>query len=119
MKNYNSMYFRDKSSAIEFIDMLLKDNNDDLYNDIHTYLEEGAVIVEWAQVPYSHDYGGTFQFVDEEQEVMLFKEFPDRHYEYFSNEEEYEEALKEWLVNNPQWKKNQWGMWIEEENEDE
>lgn len=117
MKNYNSMFFKDVKSALELVDVLLKDN-DDLFNDTHIYIEDVGVVVEWAQVPFDHSYGGRFAFVDEDAEVMLFKDFPDGHYEYFSNEEEYKEAFDQWLKDNPKWKKNQWGMWVEEENED-
>ena len=38
-----------------------------LYNDIHVKPDDlGAFLVEWVQVPWSHDYGGEFRYLSEE-----------------------------------------------------
>ena len=100
MKKTNSMYFTDKEEAIKFIDTLhqISLNDEEYYNDIHTYVEESAIIVEWEQVPYDKSFGGTFQYVDEGdgETIMLEREFPDKHYDYFHSEEEFKEALDKW-----------------------
>lgn len=119
-KKCNSMYFTDLNEATEFIKHLHQlslSDSDDLYNDIHTYTEEHAVIVEWEQIPYEHEYGGTFQYVDEDEEVMLYRTFPDNHGEYFHDEGEFNEALTEWLRENPGYVKNSWGRWVREKED--
>ena len=113
----NSMYFEGLETCMEFIKTLCNLSLDDsgLYNDIHLYEEEGAFIVEWVQIPYNHEYGGEFKFVDDDECVMLEREFPDRHYEYFSSEDDYKETLSKWLKENPQWERTPWGTWTNKE----
>ena len=110
----NSMWFDNVGKAIEFIRVLhnISKEDNEYYNDIHTYQEESSIIVEWTQIPRDHEFGGTFQLVEEDEEVMLCKTFPDNHYEYFHSKEEYDEALKEWLEKNPTWHKEQYEQWI-------
>lgn len=105
--------------AMKWITLLLdynKESRDD-YNEIHIYQEETLIIIEWNQVPYSRDWGGRFEYVDEDHVVMKQVCFPDRHYETLFDDEE-EGRLKEWLEENPGWVKNSWGLWTNEiENE--
>lgn len=113
----NSMYFYNLEDALALIkhlsELSIKDNN--LYSDIHVYPEEGSFIVEWAQLPYDHSYGGNFKYVGEEEEVLTYKTFPDNSGDYFRDEEEFKVALDDWLAENPKWKRNQFGRWYEEE----
>lgn len=111
--NYNSMYFENLNEAVSFIEHLhqISKNSDELFNDIHTYMEESGVIVEWVQVPYNHDYGGQFKYVGEDQYIMTEYKFPDNHYEYLNDIDEYEERLNDWLKENPGWKLTSYGMW--------
>jgi len=80
------------------------------YNDIHIMPDDcEAFVVEWEQAPWSHNYGGHFEFVDEDQVVCNEVEFPDKHFEY--TPENPNEAIKEWLADNPGWYKDECGQW--------
>lgn len=80
------------------------------YNDIHIYpCDCEAFEVEWSQSPWSHDYGGHFEYVGEEQVVCNEVIFPDGHYEYTPESED--EAIKIWLEDNPNWYKDNYGHW--------
>ena len=95
------------------------DKDEEYYNDIHIYQEESFIVLEWEHVPYSHEWGGKFQYIDEGmgQVVMIEKTFPDNHYELCYDEEDYEERLKDWLKDNPYWEKTSYGTWTNvEEN---
>ena len=93
----------------------------DHYNDIHIKPEDcGAFVVEWEQVPWSHEWGGHFEFINEDlgQVTMIEKIFPDNHTELCYNEEDYQERLDEFLKENPGWVKTSYGTWTNEiENE--
>lgn len=84
--NYNSQYFnvedRKQGKDLAFIKCLLELNQDELMNDLHIHEEEGALIVEWIQKPYSGEYGGAFLFVDEDQAVMEEITYPDNSSEW-------------------------------------
>ena len=114
MKEVNSMYFEDLKEAMNFVEVLCKSSlseNSRLYNDIHIYPEEYSFIVEWIQKPYDNSYGGRFKYIPEGGEIFVEYEFPDNHYGYYMNEEDYEDALMEWLNKNPGWERNQYGHW--------
>lgn len=130
MNKVNRMYF--SKEAVEngelqkLIDYLMSysysDNdrqNFQLYCDIHIRPEDiGAFVVEWTQEPWSGDWGGSFQYVDEDQLVMTEYEMPDGHFVYFENEEEYRDHLEEWLKENPKWHKHPlMNRWVENEEE--
>ena len=109
----NSMYFENLDEAISFIEHLhqISKNSNRVFNDIHTYIEESGVIVEWVQVPYDHTYGGQFKYVDEDQYIMTEYRFPDNHYEYLNDVDEYKERLNDWLEENPGWELTSYGTW--------
>lgn len=86
------------------------------YNDIHIEPADcEEFIVEWEQAPWSHDYGGRFEYVDRDQFVCNFVEFPDKHFEYTPEDED--EAIKEWLGENPGWVTDSYGHWHYSEQE--
>lgn len=86
------------------------------YNDIHIYpCDCEAFMVEWTQLPWSHDYGGRFEYVNEGQEVCDDLVLPDGSRDYTPDGEEY---LKWWLEENPGWKKDRWGHWYKEDTKD-
>lgn len=87
------------------------DPDEEYYNDIHIYQEESLIIIEWVEVPYSHEWGGNFVHVDDDQVVMLEKYFPDNHCELCYDEDDYEERLKDFLDENPGWEKTSYGTW--------
>ena len=90
----NSMYFTDRNKLVNMINTLLDSDDDEFFSDIHLYSEEHAYVLEWEQVPYSHEFGGSFKYVGDDEVVMYEGRFPDNHYEFFYSKEEYEEALK-------------------------
>lgn len=120
-KNYNTQVFdmEDKDGlkrAMTFIWMLLQDRNDLYYNDIHIREEERYLILDWTQVYFDTEReSGSFQFVDYDQYVMKEIYFPDGHYEYVTSPEEEEEKRSEWQKENPEWTKNKYGTWVNEE----
>lgn len=83
------------------------------YYEIHITSDSFCTIVEWEDVPYDKSWGGTFKYVDENHVVMKEVIFPDNHSEYLFDEEE-QEAIDEWLKENPGWKRNEFGTWYNE-----
>ena len=80
------------------------------YNDIHIKPGDcGSFIVEWEQVPWSHEYGGNFQFVDEDEVVCKELVLPDKTVVYTPSPEE---ELAYWLDMNPGWTKDDYGNWM-------
>lgn len=121
----NNMYFSKEMVANgdlnSFIDFLLKlsySDKTEYYNDIHLYPADcGAFILEWVQVPWDKSFGGRFEYLDEEQEIVKAYDLPDKTFEYFHNDEEYKDFLNDWLKNNPGWKKhNVMNTWVKEES---
>lgn len=114
-KEYNQVAFTpeevEKGFHLELLNVLLNYNqkSEKHYNDIHITSDGYCFIIEWDQVPYSHEYGGEFKYVAEDEVVMLEKHFPDNHIELCYNEEDYQEKLAEWLKGNPGWEKTVWG----------
>lgn len=103
-KEINRMYFSSEMVATGEMTKLItllceqayckQDHDLALYNDIRIHPEDlGAFSVEWVQLPWSGEYGGNFRYVDEDEIVCFEREMPDRSYEYFASEEEYQERL--------------------------
>ena len=108
----------------DLLDYLLDYNSKQEYDDyyeIHITTDSYCTIVEFEKVPYSGEWGGKFQYVEDDELVMKEYSFPDDHYEYFTSKEEYKEALDEWLKENPGWERGEFGRWykkIEEKLEE-
>ena len=123
--SYNQEYFTreqvEQGLHLNFIKTLLDlDNYDrDGIHDIHMYKEEEAVIVEWCFKWYDKSIGNDrFEFLGEDDVVMTEVYLPDNSSVYVRNEDEEKEVLEDWLKEHPTWKKNSWGRWVdEEENE--
>lgn len=102
-----------------FFDTLLEYNKEEGHNDyydIHIKQEESYIIVEWVRVPYNHDWGGEFKYLDSYQYVMEEVRFPDDHYEMLEPSE-IEGRLKEWHREHPEWVETYYGTWTNlEEN---
>lgn len=115
VNNMNSMYFGKKEldAMYELVRFLNEQSyKSESYNDIHIFPADlGAFIVEWAQVPWDHSYGGNFRYVDDNQTVCTELRYPDDTFGYV---EDPEEALKEWLEEHPGWTKDEWGYWHHE-----
>ena len=84
------------------------DNTD--YNDIHIYQEEVFLIIEWDRTPYSKEWGGQWQYLEEDDVVMTEVYFPDNHCEYLFPQD-IEERLTEWHKEHPEWVKTPYGTW--------
>ena len=125
----NKMYFSEEAvkngELQKLLDYLMNysySDNDErnmmLYCDIHIKPEDcGAFIVEWTQEPWSNEFGdrGGFEYVDSDQLIMREYQFPDKHYDYFESDDEFEEVLKEWLAANPCWHKHDvMNVWVNE-----
>lgn len=44
-----------------------------------------------------HSMSSEYKLVDEDQVIMKEYEFPDKHYEYFQSDDDYEASLEAWL----------------------
>lgn len=112
--NYMKHFMSQLNALLEYN----KDSDEECYNDIHIYQEEMFIVLEWERIPYSHDWGGKFKFIDEDAVVMFEKYFPDNHSELCYDEDDYNERLELWLKDNPGWVKTPYGTWTNEiENE--
>lgn len=126
VREYNSQAFTpdevEKGLHLDLIKFLLEQSSkfEDSYYEIHIDSDGYCTIIEWYDKRYNGADGDEgWKFVDYEHEVMYRQKFPDNCYEYFPDKECAEEALQEWLKDNPGWKKNQYGHWYnEKENED-
>lgn len=79
---------------LEYFDEFNQDN-DSRYVEVHIMNDGFCTIIEWEVVPYNHEYGGQFKYVDEEHEVVKQVIFPDNHYEYLPDGE-VDEYLNQW-----------------------
>lgn len=100
----NKMVFSEQECANSFILWLTnynKNNNDnDQYNDIHIYQEDEFIVVEWVQIPYNHEYGGKFEFVDENQSIVTEFTYPDGEYGYAFDKEDKNKLIEDWYNKN-------------------
>ena len=117
----NSMYFSEEQvkagELAEFLNVLLKQSygKGDSYNEIHIKpVGDQSFTVEWICVPWSGNYGGHFEFVNDDQLVMIEKFFPDNHSELCYDEEDYKNKLDTFLKDNPGWVKTDYGTWTNE-----
>lgn len=117
----NSMYFNkemiDAGQLTSFLRELMEQSYGEggYYNDIHVFPTDlGAFVVEWAQVPWDQAYGGSFQYVEDDQVVMSEYKMPDGAYQYFETEEDYTEAVKDFLNSHSTYKQDQYGRWYDE-----
>lgn len=124
MREYNSMAFTpeevERGQHLKLLQTLFElnaDKEDASYNDIHIWSDGYCTIIDW--VDYNPEFGtGRFEFVPCDGYILREFQFPDNHYEMFSDEDEFNEALKEWLKDNPGWVKTSYGTWTNEiENE--
>ena len=102
------MTFNSLDEAIKFITVLHENSaaDNEFYNDIHTYMEEDIYIVEWIQVPYSQEWGGRFEYVDDNQSIYTEYILPDNSTVSFKDEKEFEEYFTQWLEDNPQYQRD-------------
>ena len=81
--------------------LLYNKTSNDHYIDFHVTTDGYCMIVEWVDLPYSHEWGGSFQYVDEEEQVIHEIHLPDGTYMRSSADWEDKEIIEEFLKNNP------------------
>lgn len=119
--NVNSQYFdKEQIEAGEMqhlLEFLMNEayGKGKYYNDIHIKPSDcGAFTVEWVQVPWDHDFGGSFQYVDSDEVVMKECEMPDGSYQYFKTDDDFLEAVQEFLNEHPTYTKSSvTGRWYD------
>ena len=102
----------------DLLDYLLDYNtkSKEYFYDIHITSDGYCAIVQWVDIPYNSDEAESkFDYVDYDEVVMKELILPDNSIIYVHRGEE-DEALKEWLKDNPSYKQNDYGRWY---NEDE
>lgn len=109
-----------KGLHLDLIKYLLDYNSksEKSYNDIHITTDGYCLIVEWTNLNYEYSSGCGFRYVDEEHELLKEVVFPDNHTEYLFDDEE-QEALDDWLKENPGWFKNDYGRWVNKTEQEE
>lgn len=116
--SYNSVAFSpedvEKGYHQDLLDYLTDFNkkSDDDYYEIHITSDGYCMIIEFEKVPYSREFGGRFEYVDEDQCIMTEKQLPDDTYVLVHDEDEYKELLDDFLKENPNYEKNEFGRWI-------
>lgn len=103
----NEVYFTEEEvkagNHIDLINFLMDQSygKGNLYNDIRIKPEDsGAFIVQWAQLPWSHDYGGRWVFLDEDEDVIVEIRMPDGTYQEVHRGDE-RLALEDWWEEHP------------------
>lgn len=116
----NKQYFSKEQikagELTEFIELLIKHSygKSDDYNDIHIQpCDLGAVNVEWESNPWNHEWGGHWQYINDDDDEVVMKYFtlPNGDSALLSSKEEYDELLKQWLEEHKeeQWEINNFG----------
>ncbi len=118
MRDYNSQAFTpeevEKGLLQDLLNYLLDYNQkcESGYYDIHICSDGYCTIVEWLDINFKfRGEEGAFKYVPADGYILREFHFPDNHYEMFETEEEYNEALKDWLKKNPGWEKTEYGTW--------
>ena len=104
---------------IDLLDYLISHNqkNKNSYYDIHITTDGFCTIVEFVTITYGIDDGVEgFVFMDEEHELLKRVEFPDRHYDYFPDDD-VNDAFNEWLADHPEWYKDTDNRWHNKQEE--
>lgn len=101
----NSLYFDNRKYADEFIKFILDYNQDpdnENYFETHIYQEENGIIVEFDKVPYSGEWGGRFEYVDEEHKIVEEVILPDNSIITADTYMEKFELLEDWFKEHPE-----------------
>ena len=117
-RRYNEEVFTPEDVEDGLMDDLIKylkihnEKSDRAYYDIHITSDGYCNIVQWVSVPYNDEhYNGEFVYIDEDQVIMTEFRYPDNSFEYIVPGTE-DEVMKEWSENNPDWYKNDRGIWV-------
>ena len=117
-RRYNEEVFTPEDVEDGLMDDLIKylkihnEKSDRAYYDIHITSDGYCSIVQWVSVPYEDEhYNGEFVFKDEDEVIMKELRLPDNSIEYVFPDEE-DERFNEWLKENPDWYKNDRGIYV-------
>ena len=101
----------------DLLDYLLNHNkkNNDRYYDIHITTDGYCSIVEWVECNYNDEYGDNrhFRLIDYDEVVMKEVIMPDNSIQYAVDDDHAKELLDDFLKENPNYKKNEYGQWID------
>lgn len=121
----NSMYFNKEQFENGEMDKFIRQLNDMSYGKGNQQVQIlikpadcGAYIVEFVQIPWDHSYGGHFEYINEEHVVMLERQYPDGTFGQFFDEADYNQALEDWLLENPDWQQTNYGTFVTELDND-
>ena len=79
----------------------------DHYNEIMITTDGYCTIIEWVNLPYHKEWGGHYEYIDEDknEHVVVKYRLPDGSYIDIEPGTE-KEVLEDWLKDNPGWEKN-------------
>lgn len=91
-------------------------DNDKGYNDLHIYQDDFYYIIEWVQSDWNTQYNTNNHWRLLESEDAIYTEIylPDRTYQMIPKGTE-EEFMENWHKENPDWYKNEYGIWFNKE----
>ena len=120
---YNNMAFTPEEVKAglfqKFLDTLMhyNANSDQHYCDIHITTDGYCTILEWENVPYNHEWGGSFQYVQEDEYVMHELELPDGTYVRSTNKIEDKEIIDDFIAEHPDYQYD-WALekWIKKQD---
>lgn len=120
-EEYNSKAFTPKEVQAgllaDLLNYLLSYNQNpasESYYDIHITTDGYCMIVEWSSVDNDHQFGGTFQYIGEEQVIYTTYQLPDGSSIDLQSEDEFQEYFTQWMSVNPGWVKTSYGTWTNE-----
>jgi len=109
MSNLNNMAFTPEEVEAGALQKLLNylidynTNNNKHYCDIHMTTDGYCIIVEWAVIPYSHEWGGYFYYVNEDEEIAHWFALPDNSRVLCLDQDDEIDAITNFRLDNPEW----------------
>lgn len=104
----------EKGLHLKLLKTLLEINNEkeNYYNQIMIDTDGYCMIIEWVEKTYDGD-SERFEYLDYDDVIMKEVHFPDNHYEYLFKED-VTQALDDFIKEHPNYKKNNYGVWYDE-----
>lgn len=104
----------EREQCKDLLEYLINAEFKDRYNEIHIWNDSYCTVVEWETVPYNNEYGGKFEYVEEDQEVMTLLRYPNGDIEWVPKDDA-DDTFNDWLKEHPGYEKNEWGRWVQKE----
>lgn len=120
---YNTQIFdkRDEEQVKQFYDFLkiLMVDNSKHYNDLHIYQDDFYFIIEWVQNDWNtqYDTNNHWRLLEPEDTIYTEIYLPDHTYQWVQKGTE-DEFMENWFKENPGWSKNEYGVWVNNEEND-